>query len=105
MQEKLLELYNNSLHLINLSHFIIDLQYVPELSDITYKISNEPVKLDISSIITDNKYKFFYKQKEIKLYTKLNQTKEGYLFYNELKILDNKKRISDLFIKHINSVI
>lgn len=105
MQEKVLELYNNSLHLINLSYFITDLQYVPELSNLTYQTLNEPIKLNISNIVTDNKYLFFYKNQEIKLHTKLNQTKEGYLFYNTIKVLDNKGRISDLFINHFKSVI
>lgn len=100
MQEKLLELYNNSLHLTNIAHFLIDLQYIPELSDITYQIIDEPIKLNISNTITDNKYKFLYKNQEIKLYSKLNQTREGYLFYNLIKVLDNKGRITDQFINH-----
>lgn len=100
MQEKVLELYNNSLHLINISHFIIDLQYIPELLNLKYETINEPIKLNISNIITDNKYKFLYKNQEIKLYSKLNQTREGYLFYNLIKVLDNKGRITDQFINH-----
>lgn len=100
MQDNYLELYNNSLHLINISHFLIDLQYIPELSELKYEILTEPIKLNISNIITDNKYKFFYMNQEIKLYSKLNQTSEGYLFYNLIKVLDNKGRINDQFINH-----
>lgn len=100
MQEKVLELYNNSLHFTNILHFIIDLQYIPELSELKYETLNEPIKLNISTTITDNKYKFLYKNQEIKLYSKLNQTKEGYLFFNLIKVLDNKGRITDQFINH-----
>jgi hypothetical protein len=100
MQENYLELFNNSLHLINISHFLIDLQYIPELLNLTYKISNEPIKVNISKTLTDNKYKFFYMNHEIKLYSKLNQTTEGYLYYGLIKVLDNKGRITDQFINH-----
>ena len=100
MQENYLELYNNSLHLTNLTDFLIDLQYVPELSDLKYEILNEPIKVILTNVITDNKYKFFYMNQEIKLYSKLNQTKEGYLFHGLIKVLDNKGRITDQFINH-----
>lgn len=100
MQENYLELFNNSLHLTNIAHFLIDLQYIPELSDITYQIIDEPVKVNINKTITDNKYKFYYMNQEIKLYSKLNQTTEGYLFYGLIKVLDNKLRITDEFINH-----
>jgi hypothetical protein len=100
MQEKVLELYNNSLHFINISHFIIDLQYIPELSELKYETVNEPIKLNISDIITDNKYTFFYKNQEIKLYSKLNQIREGYLFCGTIKVLDNSGRITNQFINH-----
>lgn len=100
MQENYLELFNNSLHLVNIAHFLIDLQYIPELSQLTYKITNEPVKINIGKTLTDNKYIFFYMNQEIKLYSKLNQIKEGYLFHGLIKVLDNKLRITDEFINH-----
>jgi hypothetical protein len=100
MQENYLELFNNSLHLTNIAHFLIDLQYIPELSNLTYQILNEPIKANISKTVTDDRYKFFYMNQEIKLYSKLNQITEGYLYHGLIKVLDSKGRITDQFINH-----